>query len=394
MATSIFTIISLLYAFRGLQIGRLVYQNWGQIRSQHFTRQQKSLAQQASFFLAVPVAVLFHELAHAVATWLFGGTVVDFGYYLFWGFIQPAGEFSGAQLWFIALAGTIGSLLFGLGLWLVLRRSSSPSIRYFGLRAFRFQIFFSLIYYPVFTLIGFYGDWRTIYDFEATPIFSGLTAAAHASSLVLFWWADRIGWFEMATFESAEEQGLIGVLQQEAAAQPHDNEAQLRLIDAYRRGGSTKAAEKHLKTYLWQNPNSAEGYLLQAAVYAQDKQQIPKKARISAATALELGLTEPQDRYTAHRIIGEYNLNVDQTDEAISHFNQGIEAAQKANQPAAAAHMTFLRGVAHRRKGQQSMAYQDVQLAISQAETLGQSRLVSLYERELETITHQKRMKE
>jgi tetratricopeptide (TPR) repeat protein len=393
MVTSIFSVISIIYAFRSLQIGRLVYQNWGDIRSQRFTKQQKSLAQQASFFLAVPVAVIFHEFAHALATWLFGGQVVDYGYFLFWGFIQPAGTFTAANLWFIALAGTIGSLLFGLGLWLVLRLNSSPSIRYFGLRAFRFQIFFSLIYYPVFTLLGFYGDWRTIYDFSATPILSGLTAAAHALLLFLFWWADRIGWFEMATFDDLEEHQRMEQLRQEALLQPHNSQLQLQLIDNYRRSGSTKLAKKQLQMFLKENPNSAEGYLQQAAILTQDKGQIPKKASESAAKALGMGLSKPADRLSAHNIVGQYSLDVGQADEAIKQFNQGIEAAQRADLPIAAAHMTYLRGVAHRRKGQSTMAYQDVQLAISQAQALGQNQQVSLYQRELETIEHQSRYK-
>jgi hypothetical protein len=106
-----------------------------------------------------------------------------------------------------------------------------------------------------------------------------------------------------------------------------------------------------------------------------------------------MGLSKPADRLSAHNIVGQYSLDVGQADEAIKQFNQGIEAAQRADLPIAAAHMTYLRGVAHRRKGQSTMAYQDVQLAISQAQALGQNQQVSLYQRELETIEHQSRYK-
>ncbi len=198
----------------------------------------------------------------------------------------------------------------------------------------------------------------------------------------------------MATFDDLEEHQRMEQLRQEALLQPHNSQLQLQLIDNYRRSGSTKLAKKQLQMFLKENPNSAEGYLRQAAILTQDKGQIPKKASESAARALGMGLSKPTDRLSAHDIVGQYSLDVGQADEAIKQFNQGIEAAQRADLPIAAAHMTYLKGVAHRRKGQSTMAYQDVQLAISQAQALGQNQQVSLYERELETIEHQSRYKE
>src|SRR5690606_35106961 len=88
----------------------------------------------------------------------------------------------------------------------LLRRNSSRTVQFFGLRAFRFQIYFSLIYYPIFTLFLPIGDWRTIYNFSATPVLSGITAAIHALLLFLFWRADRAGAFEMIAFDSMAEQ--------------------------------------------------------------------------------------------------------------------------------------------------------------------------------------------
>ncbi len=391
MATSIFTIISILYAFRSLQIGRLVWQNWSEIRSDSFRPEQKNLAQQASFFLAVPVAVIFHELSHALAVWLFGGQVVDFGYYLYWGFVQPAGEFSGAQLWFIALAGTLGSLLFGLGLWLLLRRNPSPAIRYFGLRAFRFQIYFSLLYYPIFTLIGFYGDWRMIYDFDAIPVISGLTAAVHAVLLVLFWWADRIGWFEMATFQTSEDGKRLAAIEGGSYSGTMSAEEQLRVIEAYRRGGAAKKAKRQLRKYLDHHSNSAKAHLLQAAIQTENGRRYPRSARDSAEEALKLGLDSPADKALAYSIMGQNSLNDGRDDEAIDLFNQGLAAARNSGNPAMTAHLTYLRGVAQRRKGQLTSAYQDVQRAIGLAQQSGQAQSVAQYQQELETIEHQSR---
>jgi tetratricopeptide (TPR) repeat protein len=389
MVTSIFTVISILYAFRSLQIGRLVWQNWGEIRGERFSPEQKSLAQKASFFLAVPVAVIFHELSHALAVWLFGGQVVDFGYYLYWGFVQPAGEFSVIQQWFIALAGTLGSLLFGLGLWLVLRRNPSPTIRYFGLRAFRFQIFFSLLYYPIFTLIGFYGDWRMIYDFNQIPVIAGLTAAVHAVLLVLFWWADRIGWFEMATFQTLEQGKLIDSRDRDTTIRTLDAEQQLRIIELYRRGGADKKSKRELRNFLVKHPDSAKGQLLQAAIQTENGNRYPRSARDSAESALKLGLDSPSDLALAYSIMGQYSLNARRYDEAIELFNQGLSATRQSGTTGATAHLTYLRGVAQRRKGQLTSAYQDVQQAILLAQQAGHSQSVAQYQQELETIEHQ-----
>lgn len=111
------------------------------MRQEPLTGEKQRLAEQAAFFLGVPPAVFVHELAHAVAVLAFGGQVAEFGYRVFWGYVVPQG-FTALENWIIALVGTLGSLGFGALLWLVLRRHESRTLQYFGLRAFRFQIYF------------------------------------------------------------------------------------------------------------------------------------------------------------------------------------------------------------------------------------------------------------
>lgn len=382
----IFNLLTIFYAFRSLQIARLVYQNWGLLRSNSFTPQEKQIADRASFFLSVPVAVFFHELAHALAIWAFGGEVIEFGYRFFWGFVTSDSVFTAGQEWFIALAGTLGSLAFGLVAWLIFRRNSSPTLHYFGLRTFRYQIFFSLIYYPIFTLLGFYGDWRTIYDFNDTRVLSGLTAAFHLVSLGLFVWAERHGWFEMAAFQTMQDQEKFSELEARASANPQDQKLQLQLVEAYRHSGMNNLARDHLNTYLKQNPNSAEGHLQLAALRTQGKQQVPGKARDSAKKALDLGLSEPTAVAHANQIIGQYNLGVGKLDEAIDYFSRGIAAVAQARQPGLTGQLNYFRAVAYRRKGQYQVAYQDIQQAINLSRDTGEGQAVSHYMSELETI--------
>ncbi len=382
-----FTAISIFYAFRSVQIAVIVGRNWANLRGQSFTPQSKSLASQASFFLAVPIGVFIHELGHAIFVVLFGGQVLEFGYRVFWGFVRPAGFFTAEQNWLIALAGTVGSLIFGVFIWLALKNNASPTFRFFGLRAFRYQIFFSLIYYPVFTLMGFYGDWRTIYDFTATPILSGATAVIHAGMLLLFWQADRGGFFEMGAFASSANQEQVTALEERAAANPYDSQLQLQLIDVYRQGGLKQKAKQRLQQFLKENPHSAEGHLQAALIESMDKAQVPSKAKESAIKAISLGLNKPTARAAAHQIIGRYELDRNNAEEAASQYSQAIGAIQSTDNPEMSINLLYYRGLAYRRKGQYEAAYQDVKQAIQLAQDKKLEESITFLENELETIS-------
>ena len=146
---SLFNILAILYIIRSAQLGITIWREWPDLKSEPLTPHKKSLANQASFFIVIPIAVFVHEAAHALAVILAGGEVVEFNYRVFWGNVVHQGTYTPVQLWLIAIAGTLGSLLVGLAFWLLTRHSQSSFLRYFGLRAVRFQIYFSLIYYPL-----------------------------------------------------------------------------------------------------------------------------------------------------------------------------------------------------------------------------------------------------
>lgn len=388
MVENLFNLLSIFYAFRGLQIAGQVVRSWDRLKGDAFPPQYKSLAEQASFFLAVPVSVLFHEGAHALAVIAFGGRVEEFGYRVFWGFVVPSGRFSDGQYWLVALAGTLGSLIFGVLLWIGLGRLQSPTFRYFGLRALRYQIQFSLIYYPLFTLMGFYGDWRTIYDFGATPLLSGLTAAGHVALLAMAFWAERSGFFQMASFRSPGQRAEFDELESQAVQNPDDLALQLKLIEQYRRRGMSNQANRRLQALLKRYPDSAEGHLQRAILQSEGQRRIPKGARDSAEKALSLGLSRPSAVALAEQIIGQYQLAIGRVDEAISRFERALGAARGSADPAQMGQLTYLRALAHRRKGRYEMAYQDILSAIKLAEEEGNERTLALYRQELETIQH------
>jgi tetratricopeptide (TPR) repeat protein len=383
----LFNIFALIYAFRSLQLSAVVWREWSQIRQPPLNRRKKHLAEQASFFITVPIGVLVHELGHAVAVWMFGGRVAEFGYRAFWGYVVPEGAFSPFEDWFISLAGTLGSLLFGMTLWLLFRRHKNLSLRYFGLRAFRFQVYFSLIYYPVFTLLGFIGDWRTIYGFDLTPLASGLTAPAHLGLLLLFWWGDRIGWFEMVGHESTAESEKFRQLAAAAAAAPFDARLQMEYLDALRRGGAGNQARRKLDDFLKRNPNSGDAYLQLAALQSDQKSQIPRRAIQNAEKALSLGLSNQVGLAAAHRLIGKYYLDLGDGDKAATHLSQALaQVASDGTRAQFRAQLHHWRSQAYRRQRQYTLAYQDVQQAIALAQSSGDDRLTAFYQGELEII--------
>lgn len=381
--TGLFNVFALLYIFRAIQLAVSIGRNWQDVRQEPLTRAKQRLAEQAAFFISVPISVFFHELFHALAVWLFGGTVVEFGYRVFWGYVVPAGSFSAAQNWFIAVAGTLGSLLFGCLAWLLLRDNPSRSLQYFGLRTFRFQIYFSLLYYPLFSLFLPVGDWRTIYDFSATPLLSGLTAAAHLGGLLWFWRLDRQGWFEMVAFDSLADQQRYQQLQAQAA----DPRAGLQQIDALRRGGAPHQAQMALAGFLAQHPELPDGYLQQAALLSDGKAEVPGAAAAAAEQALARGIVGPGQFVFANELVARHSLQKGDGATAEAQLSRALPAAETLQAtPADMARLYYLRSQALRRQARHDEAYRDARRANLLADAAGDAQAAARYLAEMELI--------
>jgi hypothetical protein len=388
LITVLFNVLALVYVGRAVQLAVQVYRNRVALQQEPLTTAKQRLAEQAAFFLGVPPGVLIHEAAHALAILVFGGQVAEFGYRVFWGYVVPRGVFSPAQQWAIAVAGTVGSLVFGAVVWLALRRHASRTVQYFGLRAFRFQIYFSLLYYPLFSLFLPIGDWRIIYDFAATPLLSGSTAALHALGLLLFWRADRRGEFEMVAFDSAARQA-----QHEAtmtsAAQGHPS-AQLAAIAALRDGGAAREAGQMLDAFLLANPNSAEGHLQRAIQLVETQRRVGPDAVRAAGRALALGLVVADDVALAHIIAALYHLERGDGRAAEAELDTALTPTA-AYDPARImgarrAELHHLRGQAYRRQSRYEAALAEVEIALQLAEATAQPALIRRLNDERELI--------
>jgi hypothetical protein len=375
-----FNILSILFVLRGLRVGYILWQQWPALKQGgSLSAEQQGLIEQASFFLTVPIGVFFHELCHALLVWAFGGRVVEFGYRFFWGYVQPDRAFAPEQEWAIAIAGTAGSLLFGVLVWLLLR-GRPAFLAHLGYHSLRYQLTFSLIMYPVMTLFTALGDWRIIYDFQATPLLSGLTVVLHAGLLGLLWWLNRCGWFESGLAAAGNSQP-----EEMAAVSSLDEKQQLAQIKALEEAGALNQATHQLKAYLRRYPESGQGHLLMA--FLESQQARPPASMVEhAEKALSLGLADGAQEALAYHLLGQYRLHRERVEEAIHYFSQGLAAVKGANAPLREAQLRYARAIAYRRQRRYEAAYEDIEQAIQLAETPEGEQVRERYQIERETI--------
>lgn len=390
-------LFSLFYLYQSLQLVYQIGRQWRPFIAEPMTAVKKQLSERASFFISVPISVFIHELGHAIFVWLYGGQVVEFAYRFFWGYVRPSGSFTAAQTFMISLAGTLGSLFFGLITWLIFRQNSSSSLRYFGLRTFRYQIYFSLIYYPAFTAILQVGDWRTIYDFSATPILSWTTAVFHVLFLILHWYGDREGWYDQPAFQDAATQEKFRQLQKNLRQTPQDENLYFAVIQQLRQGGAKNLAKRQLKTFLNQHPYNGEAHFELGLLKLATNNTIPNSAVESINKALENGLKDKTKLIIAYQILGRYHRERDEGEKAVQYITKAIETAM-GNQPITThpnslqkqiAHLHSQRALSLRRINQFDKAQHDVQEALSIAQRLNDETAVRQYQEELSMIEKQ-----
>lgn len=371
----LFTAIAFYQAYRGFSLALSIRSNWLKIRQEPLTNHKKRLAENASFFIAVPPGVLLHELGHAIFVWLFGGRVVEFGFFFFWGYVLPDRFFAPTAEFIISSAGTWMNLVYALLIWLFIGRSKSTVIRYFGLRAIRFQIFFALIYYPLFTLALPIGDWRTIYDFSETPLLSGITAVAHALLLLGHWTLDRYGYYDIVGFASAEQQEAYEQQMRIADENPHDLTIQDEVISQMIRGGAVKPAQRRIRKLLKENPQWADGHLTYALTLIGNNRQLPQAAVREIRKALDLGLSDDRQKAIAHNLLGQHYVNTEQYKQGIQHLTDALGYAANPNTklPRLRLEAYYWRGEAKRRQGNQAAAVTDLQEALALAQQLQQT---------------------
>ena len=191
----IFTVVSILMAFVSLRVLVTTVRVRSQLFDADFTRTDRQRLMEIAIFLLLPISVLFHEGGHALFIKAFGGQITGFGYFLFLGYVEHVGNYTLAQIFWIALAGNLVSLLLGLlALAVPLLRPMRPSINYLLLAFAGIDLANTLIFYPLLDFAGnIEGDWSQIYN-SRTPVLSGVTAGIHAALLLVGVIAWRSDW--------------------------------------------------------------------------------------------------------------------------------------------------------------------------------------------------------
>ncbi len=190
-----FGFISLFYAFLGVRFAVQFWPQRKQIFDSHFTDRDRALITQAAFFFLLPISVALHELGHAVAIWLFGGEVLDFGFYFFAGFVSydPRG-FSDIQQMLVAFAGTLVNILLIVAAMAVVMLKRPPLPAPWNELLLQFSAISglnALIAYPLLDLAtGMSGDWSQMYD-GGVPWLTGVIVATQVSCIAAGLWLIR-----------------------------------------------------------------------------------------------------------------------------------------------------------------------------------------------------------
>lgn len=187
-----FGLLSLFYVFIGIRFLFQFVPRRKAIFDNNFTPYDRSMLGQAAFFLLLPLSVALHELGHAVAVWVMGGKVLDFGFYFFSGYVSynPTG-FSAVQQTLIAFAGTFVNLLLLVFAVVVVFLKRPPLRAPWNELLLQF-VFISginaLIFYPALDLLlNISGDWSQMYR-SGIPWLTALIVIIQVGFIAAGWW--------------------------------------------------------------------------------------------------------------------------------------------------------------------------------------------------------------
>jgi tetratricopeptide (TPR) repeat protein len=246
------------------------------------------------------------------------------------------------------------------------------------LRAIRFQIFFALIYYPIFTIALPIGDWRTIYDFSLTPILSGITAVFHVVLLLAHWWLNNNGYYDMVGFETVAQQEAYEKQLLLAQQQPDNLVLQDEVVSYMARGGAVKPAQRRILDLLKKNPDWADGHLTYAVTLVGDKSNFSRTAVRELEKALALGLSDNRQKAIAHNLLGKHYVNTERYDRGKQHLTEALEFAQTPpnTQTLLQLQAYYWRGEAARRQGKLTAAEADFRQALILAQAQKQTGFI------------------
>jgi Zn-dependent protease len=193
MSLGPFALISLFYVVLGVRVIYQLARNFRRTFDRTFTQEDRMLVDQTAFFVLLPISVALHELGHAIAIHLFGGEVLDWGFYGFAGYVAfDPGEFTDAQQIVIAAAGTVVNLLLAaiaVALVFLKRPPFRAAINQLLIQFTWISLLNALVVYPLLDIAsGLNGDWTQMYG-GGVPALSLVILVIHISVLATLFWA-------------------------------------------------------------------------------------------------------------------------------------------------------------------------------------------------------------
>jgi hypothetical protein len=178
MSLGPFALISLFYVVLGVRVIYQLARNFRRTFDRNFTQDDRMLVDQAAFFVLLPISVALHELGHAIVVRLYGGEVLDWGFYGFAGYVAfDPRDFTDAQQIVIAAAGTaVNLLLAGIAVALVFlkRPPFRAAINQLFIQFTWISLLNALVVYPLLDIVsGLNGDWTQMYDLDINAALSG-----------------------------------------------------------------------------------------------------------------------------------------------------------------------------------------------------------------------------
>ncbi len=256
-----------------------------------FTADERQRVLRLAMFVLLPLSVLAHEGAHALFVKLFGGEIVDFGFYMVYGYVAHFGFYTPLELGLIAFSGSAINIILGVGAFLLAwfrPFRERPAINYLLFVFAALELFNALVFYPIFDALGgVAGDWSTIYSRD-TPVFSILIGLLHItllSAAVLIWrspsfqagYAERTGLRRVrqssGSDDASEQQEMSGILTVAAALATDGWRHKVQLMSDEQAGGAQTIIR-------WQSDGFQRALLVHATLSDDPDQHVELHAAI------------------------------------------------------------------------------------------------------------------
>ena len=311
-----FGLLSYCYLAIGVLILYRVVERWSSLWDDDLTSNDARLAGRAAFFLLIPPVVAAHELGHAAAIWAYGLEVVDRVFYGYMGAVARNASAGPLSDFVIAAAGNVvmlvvGVLALAIGLW----RPGHPTRNILVLELGRQSVFITLVFYPL-VCLGFDGDFRRIYDFDATPVASAVAAVSHALALLVGWgvvWRRRYK-HEALLLCSPMAKELLAA-RGRVNTDDRDVEAHRQLGHLYLAAGDERRALIHLGRIVAAGAADASTKLAYGSALMVSGRSGDAVAHVESARET---LLDPKERRAADLVLAKALTDSGRTDDAIA----------------------------------------------------------------------------